>query len=300
MPPEIMENIFEQLATKTSSTYEPDVKKALLSCLFLSKYLRDFALYRLFQSMEANAYFPRLDLLLAIIHPSSLEWMSVLPYIRNFVFVARCHSHARRRVVELVDPSHSDDLLPLLYALAGDKTRRLTSLVLRIYACRIPLPHDQCPHFTKEFQAAVSNLLKRPSLQSVEIHGAGFLPSDFLKGTYFRQLSISTYDPYSYITGSDSDATPSFRPDAEQDFPLRSLTTDTSFPRSVRRPAVHFLENLDHLHLEIGGDSTHMFKKVEDILQFSTSLKTLKLQYCELYGEVAILHIAVADHVQSI
>src|SRR6266545_4337221 len=104
MPPEIMENIFEQLATKSLSAYEPDVKKALLSCLFLSKYLRDFALHRLFQSMEVIAWpsFSRLNLLLEIIDPSSLEWMSVLPYIRHFVFRARCHSQVR--VVEPFDP----------------------------------------------------------------------------------------------------------------------------------------------------------------------------------------------------
>jgi len=283
LPREIMEHIFEQLGPKNSNYHPMFCTKTLRSCLFVSRYYRDLALYRLFQFIRIDirdrSSLPNLDLLLEILCPSSLrvQWMSVLPFIRHFMLGVGCHYN---KVFELVEPR----LLRLFSVLSGDQTHRLKRLALRFRACSTP----QCCHFTKSFQAAVESLLKMPHLQSARIEGAGFLSPDFHRGTHIRQLDIFSYNPSSYSRNSDL-----IDEETRGNSKLRSLSTDTSFPLNVEMSkAESLLESLDHLSLRISDNPNgeHSYSKVADILRFSPSLTKLTLNYDELYSESVLVH----------
>jgi len=279
-PPEIMEYIFEQLGPENSSHQDVDLcTETLRSSLFVSRYYRAFALPRLFQSIRVHVQnkgsessLPRLDLLLSILCPSSLhvQWMSILPFVRNFELTLWCPYD-----------TDSEPYLPrLLSILSGDQSHQLKSLDLSLQACR----SLDCRHFTKAFQDAVVHLLKMPKVQSVKIAGAGFLSLDFLRSTHIRQLDVLSYDPqaYPYSRSPDEEKRGNSR--------LRSLSTDSSFPFRVETPeAESLLEGLDHLSIDINDNCEHIYAKVANILRFTTTLKTLTPSYGEHYGELDLV-----------
>jgi len=246
MPPEIMENIFEKLASMSWMEYDPDVKRSLLSCLFVSKYLRDFALPRLFQSIRVSdlpsesSKGNRLCLLLDIIAPSSLEWMSILPYIRRVVF---CHGDCGQSSRDVnVGPRTSSELLTLLHTLSTG-TCRLTSLEFPGFR---PWPAT----FTPEFKSAIAILLKKP-LHSIKFRGPNSPVLDLLRGTHIGQL-ISKY--YSNIVPLPPP--PSDKPD--RFLSLRSLVMDTT---SYGVEDIDLLQDLEHFSIFIDCERSFYWDK---------------------------------------
>ena len=277
LPPEIIDVIFYQLKLDNSR----EAKRALLSCLWVSKYFRDIASHYIFRSIRVNSNLNSsphdLERLLEILAPSSSQakWMSILPYIYQFSLSV---SYYHRQLLMDMDLLFSC-LRRLSAALSEDptRTRRLTTLVLRFNLNS--LRRDGLD-FTTELQGPVRSLLKMPHLESVEISGADFLSPDILHDTHFSELDISECSPRHL---HDSDAVGNFR--------LRSLVTDTTFPPKVKTPDMQrLLGRLDHLEILFKNDSEHTFRKAGDILRFAPASKTLTLVFLVLYCRSHLLH----------
>lgn len=280
---EILDNILEQFAPKQEHLqYTPQIRKTLSACLSVCRKVRHLAAERLFLTLHVKCSFDPhcLDTLLQIIEPPSLEWMSIRPFVRNFI-LSIGSSIPSVGSSTVVQSFLSDRCVPLFHSLAvsgGRYGSRITHFEFRA-------PPPDTPLFNPAFEDAVLRFMKLPTLRSLEIQGR-FLTRDFLVGTHIRDVGISGHgidlnhvsnDLYTEDVGADVVASAE---DGLPDYPrLRRFRTDLIWPPGIPDRAVDFIfRELSCLRLEI--NISHVFTKAEDLIKrtFAT-LTTLVITY---------------------
>lgn len=281
LAPEIMECIFHQLAPIRLQSYVGDVSQALRACLSVSKFVRSLAMMRIFHSLNIDSSISpgRLELLISLLEPSSpLSWMSVRQFIRSFVF--KIHPlEPTPTDWALTHPFEADDFVPLFLSLSrGNEQSQLSSFVFTVAPFNFPV-------FTQKFEDVVWDLMKLPSLRSLEIHGRFFI-CDVLPDTQINDLYITRYgldpDPLSREVNStrafgfplqlrrNSNPPPTY-PN------LRTLQTDLTWPRGIDSEFDLMFQNLTTLTINISISLA--FNNAEAIIPKMKSMKNLTIMY---------------------
>lgn len=274
-PVEILDHIIEQLAPNHPSTqYTPEVQRALSACLSVCRKVRHLAAERLFQTLHVKSSIDphRLDTLLRIISPSQ-EWMSIRPFVRNFIFSIDLHPAAGSSVIrpQSFVPNYYVPLFNALAVSSGNYGSQITHFEFRVS------PQDT-PIFNQAFEDAVLRFMKIPSLQSLEIHGP-FFHRDFLFGTHIRDADISgngidlNLESNDFYTELGAEVA-SDEAGQQPDYPvLRSFKTDLVWPRGLPNHALDFsFRDLARLSVEI--NISHAFIKAEALIKKTVSTLT--------------------------
>ena len=296
MPPvEILDNILEQLAPRQKqSLYSSEIRQTLSSCLSVCRKLRHLAAERLFQTIhvKSSVRSQRLDVLLTILDSPSQPWMSIRPFLRNFVF--SIDSPDPIGTSPIVPYFMPNDFVPLFNTLAvanGTQCSRITHFEFRVLLPDIPI-------YSRSFEDAVLLFMKLPTLQSLEIHGP-FFSRDFLLGTHIQDVGISgngidlsheSNDLYTEKLGAELVGSD----DEEQtNYPnLRKFKTDLVWPRGLPDHALgFFFRELIILNVEI--NISHALIKAEALIRKSFSTLTTLIITYNYDGMLLLIHRSI-------